>query len=911
MRCKKNRVKLSCSCIIAFTAMMLMQVLFNIYAYGQANNPSIGQVITNIQNYYKAYPAEKLYLQTDRPYYTVTDTIWFKAWLFNASSYTPSKLSGKLYVELINDSSTVITRFTIPIKMGLGNGQVVLGKQLADGNYTLRAYTNWMQNFSSDAFFSKTIYIGKPLTTGNWLINEQHSIANGNTVDLYVTLTNLNNLPVTYNDVELKLLEGDNTLFKGNYVTGDDGKVHNKIELPVKPSGKQFYLNIIDKTTKNSFKMPFYPGGTMQNIDLQFMPEGGQLVAGLTSRVGFKAIGENGLGVDLQGTIADSRGKQAAIFKSGRKGMGNFILLPKTGETYTANYNINGIMHSADLPKVMPEGMALKVGNLANPDSVLVHITATSNLANQNKQYVLLAQSAGGVYLGAKFTLQNGFNNMAFAKGIFVSGIVNFTIFDGAHTIAQRKIFIDHHDRLTLDLGPSHNTWQTNDSIAITVNVLDAAGKPVKGNFAVSVTDNALVKEDSLHENIVSQMLLTSELKGNIEEPAWYFSAKSNLAMPALDNLMLTQGWTGFDEALFSKADGHPKFLAEPDNSLTGRISGIFKKPAKVSIFAASRNNNVILIDTISDAGGRFKMRDLPPTDSVTYHIKATSIKGNELGAMFTLDDFKPAKADHKQDHLPMPWYAQNTDTAMIRYLSNPPQPLSDINPAEVKGKLLKLVTIKGSKPIDEKTYIPMLRKAIDEKTLVDAGNMNLRDLLAKKFNSLYKTGYYTPDKETEQYLIGHNILFDVEVDGQSMRKMYREQFVPTFRSFLYNIPASEIKNIRIYDGMYAMITIETRGGTGLNTFHTPGLIVYHPIPYNLPIRFYNPKYKASNASLQNPRPTVYWEPNLVTNANGKVTLSFYAGDKPSTYTVNLEGTDFQGRFGMQTLKIKISGNGK
>ncbi|MEB0263485.1 hypothetical protein QN352_17535 [Mucilaginibacter sp. 10I4] len=890
-----------------------MQVLFNIYAYGQANNPSIGQVITNIQNYYKAYPAEKLYLQTDRPYYTVTDTIWFKAWLFNASSYTPSKLSGKLYVELINDSSTVISRFTIPIKMGLGNGQVVLGKQLADGNYTLRAYTNWMQNFSSDAFFSKTIYIGKPLTTGNWLINEQHSIANGNTVDLYVTLTNLNNLPVTYNDVELKLLEGDNTLFKGNYVTGDDGKVHSKIELPVKPSGKQFYLNIIDKTTKNSFKMPFYPSGTMQNIDLQFMPEGGQLVAGLTSRVGFKAIGENGLGVDLQGTIADSRGKQAGIFKSGRKGMGNFILLPKTGETYTANYNINGIMHSADLPKVMPEGMALKVGNLANPDSVLVHITATSNLANQNKQYVLLAQSAGGVYLGAKFTLQNGFNNMAFAKGIFVSGIVNFTIFDGAHTIAQRKIFIDHHDRLTLDLGPSHNTWQTNDSIAITVNVLDAAGKPVKGNFAASVTDNALVKEDSLQENIVSRLLLTSEIKGNIENPSWYFASNDDHTAPALDNLMLTQGWTGYDETLFLQPTLFPKFLAEPDNSVTGRITGLFNKPlknTKVSIFTTDKKYGIILIDTISDANGRFKLRDLPPLDTVIYHIKATSLKGKELGATFALDNFKPAKVDIKQNIALMPWYTRN-DSAISRYYNKPPQELTDIDPSDVKGKLLEQVVIKGSKPVDAKTYIPFLRKSIDEKTLIESGNINLRDLLAKKFNSLHIVGYYTPDKETELYLVGHNILADVKVDGQSMRRIYNEQFVSTFRSFLYTVPASEIKNIRIYDGLYSVITIETRGGTGLNTFPTPGLIIYHPIPYNLPMRFYNPKYKASNASLQNPRPTVYWEPNLVTDANGKATLSFYAADKPSTYIVNIQGTDLQGRFGVQTLKIKISGNGK
>ncbi|WP_454801951.1 hypothetical protein [Mucilaginibacter phyllosphaerae] len=893
MRCKKYRFK------IHLTVVLLMGLWCITDTYGQTNNSAIGQVLTNTQNYYKAYPAEKLYIKTDRPYYTVADTIWFKAWLFNAATYTPSAKSGKLYVELINDSSTVVTRFAIPLKGGLGYGQVVPGKQLNDGYYSLRAYTNWMQNFSNDTFFSKTIYIGKPLASGNWLINEQHDISAGNTLNLDVTLTNVNNLAVAYKDVELKLAEGNNTLFRGNYLTGDNGKLHSKITLPANTTGKQLYLNITDKETKNTFRLPFYPGGTLQAIDLQFMPESGNLVAGLPSKIGFKAIGQDGVSIAIQGIVTDSKGNQAGTFKSTHKGMGNFILLPKNGEAYTANYSVNGVTHATKLPPVLPEGIALKVDNLTNADSVLVHITA-SLAFTQQKRFTLLAQSTGGVYLGAAFTMPNGFSNMAFAKNAFVSGIVNFTVLSGAQPIARRKIFIDHHDRLLIDVEAARGSYHINDSIALTLNTLNAEGKPIKGSFAVSVTDNSLIKQDSLQDNIVSRLLLTSELRGNIEEPYWYFNNNDKTTAQALDNLMLTQGWTGFEETLFAEAAKPPKFFAEPDNSLTGRINGLFNKSfknAKVSIFTVNKKHGTILIDTLSDANGRFKLRDLPLVDTVTYHIKATGLKGQDIGAKFVLDDFKPAPVTKPSGFVPMPWYAQSTDAAMVKYFSNPPQQLTDINPAEVKGRLLKQVNIKGTKPIDTKTYIPMIRKVINEQTLIEAGNTNLRDLLAEKFNSLYiKNG---------AYVINQSKVKDVIIDGQSLRETYTDQFMERLRSFLYTMPASEIKSIRIYDGFYPIITIETLGGTGLNTLPTPGLIVYHPIPYSLPMRFYNPRYKVSNGSFQSPRLTVYWESNLITDDKGQATLSFFIA-KPGNYTVTIEGADMLGSFGVKTQTIQV-----
>src|SRR4051812_36956430 len=107
MPCGRYRFKFFCIALLAGWPVLF----FACSTFGQGNKASTGDLLSSVQEHYKAYPAEKLYIKTDRPYYAVSDTIWFKAWLFDAATFTPSKLSGKVYIELINDSSIVIKRF--------------------------------------------------------------------------------------------------------------------------------------------------------------------------------------------------------------------------------------------------------------------------------------------------------------------------------------------------------------------------------------------------------------------------------------------------------------------------------------------------------------------------------------------------------------------------------------------------------------------------------------------------------------------------------------------------------------------------------------------------------------------------------------------------------------------------------
>jgi hypothetical protein len=887
-----------------------------------------GKIIEQTQAYHTNFPSEKLYLHFDRPYYTTYDTIWFKASLFNPATYTPSRLSSKVYIELINDSSIVVNRFAIPLEAGLGEGYIALDEKISDGTYTIRAYTNWMQNFGEDVFFSRQFYVGKSSVQGAWLIKEQHtlkSLATVNEINLALNLTNVNKSVIPYKDIELRLAERKKLLFKRTFTTNDAGNVTVNFSLPSKADVRKLSLLITDKNTNNRYILPFYPGSTMQNIDVQFMPESGELVNGLACRVGFKAIGEDGLGINIKGVVLNQAGKEVSSFKTSHAGMGSFLLLPRSDETYTAKFDINGVSHSAPLPLVKPTGLNLRVDNLSSADSVHAYVSITPDIAQANQLYTLIVHSAGGVYMGFSFTMREGFLHIPFAKKDFISGIVSFTLLNNhSKPLLERKIFIDQHDRLNLKIANSKLHYKPIDSVALNLEVNDALGHPVVGNFSVSVTDDAYIKNDSLSDNIISRLLLTSELKGYIEKPNWYFISNDIDTKTALDNLMLTQGWTGFnwDKALTPAVK--PLFKPEPNNRLTGNLRSLFKKPvknAKLNFFSVSKKYGVIVLDTVSDDRGEFAFENLPIYDTISYTLRVNNKNDKASAATVNLDLFEPAKVSDNQIRV-IPWYAHVNDSSMLAYFNRQQPPrYNGIDISQIKGKLLKEVKVKASaQSITAERYSGFVTKEIFEKELIDAGKTTLYDLVCRKINN-FGIGYLFKDSmfsrvamhDYPALVIGINMVSDLIVDGQGTT-LFSENATPPANfpnpkaaiDFMKMIGADDVKNIKIAEGLQIFIVVTTRSGKGHFTRPAYNVLAYRPVPYCLPRQFYRPRYDVKNTVAFTPRPTIHWEPNLITDKNGKGGLSFFAADKPGTYTVIIEGTDMNGNFGRQTSKIII-----
>ena len=146
--------------------------LFNVIV----TNAQVTMTLDNIQeiifDQLEMYHQEKIHLHTDRDMYVPGEKIWFKAYVVDAFSHQSTTASQYVYIELIDSSDSLVNRVMVSQdENGLFHGNMFLSEIVADGDYTLRAYTRYMENIGDDYFFKKTIRINNlktiQQTTGN------------------------------------------------------------------------------------------------------------------------------------------------------------------------------------------------------------------------------------------------------------------------------------------------------------------------------------------------------------------------------------------------------------------------------------------------------------------------------------------------------------------------------------------------------------------------------------------------------------------------------------------------------------------------------------------------------------------------------------------------------------------------
>ena len=127
----------------------------------------------------------------------------------------------------------------------------------------------------------------------------------------------------------------------------------------------------------------------------------------------------------------------------------------------------------------------------------------------------------------------------------------------------------------------------------------------------------------------------------------------------------------------------------------------------------------------------------------------------------------------------------------------------------------------------------------------------------------------------------------------------YAVAYNPNYPSMVARVPD---RYLPIY------LEVTTYSGNGAFYKKTPGIYLYRPLPFTLPTQFYSPKYNVTNKTVAmgtDMRSTLHWEPNIITNAEGKATVSFFTADKPASYTVIMEGFTGEGEVGYSRQKIK------
>ncbi|QKJ30925.1 hypothetical protein HQ865_14595 [Mucilaginibacter mali] len=913
---------------LLFIALLLGPML--VIAQNQPLTPA-RQIVDAINTYASNAAIEKLYLQTDKTNYSAGDTLWFKGYLFNAADLSASRKSGLLYAEITDENNKVVKRAMLSVIAGQVWGNIPLYENAYPaGLYTLRAYTNWMRNYNEAYVFKKQFSITSINTGEGWLINSRLDMAEKEgkpNVKMTLDFTDLKQTAIAARDVEVTLTEGRKRWFRNKMMIGVDGALDFNFNLPEKADPQKLTIKITEQKKDNTGATYLVPVllKRPEHTDLQFMPEGGALVAGLKSKVAFKAIAEDGNGTDVNGVVYNSKQQQVAIFKSAHRGMGYFYLQPQAGETYTAVIkNDATISKTYPLPLVKPSGMVLRVADVMGTDSVAVNITASADMTDTPGIYYLVAQSRGMANYAAAFKPDVHGKWISISKNIFPTGITRISILNQRmQPLNERIIFVDHHDRLCVNINSNKKTYGKRDSVGLDITVTDQAGMPVQGIFSMAVTDDSQVKVDSMkNSTLVNTLLLTADLKGNVEDPGYYLKdIPTEETTRDLDNLLLTQGWVNYDWSKVFNLAQAPAFPAEQSFTIKGKVLNIFNKPVANSGVVLLSKKPALVLDTVTNASGVFEFKNIYPSDTAAYVIQARNKKGKSFNVGIEMDEFVP------------PVFAAMSGRLIPNYLNMDSLSRKAVN-TRMANKLeenkmmgihqLKEVVITDKKIIKDSKNLNGPGEsdfAMNEADIEKAGKTTLGDLLRANIKGFSDRGgrYYVVNSEAVILIIDGVAIHKLMTEGmRSYKDLYDES--------LNYFTAEDIKGIEFMQaGRYGMayfaeymhplqkpfdfcyVEVTTRAGKGPYYTHTPGVYVYKPLPFALPAEFYSPKYTVkTRAVLPDIRSTIYWKPNIITGKDGKAQVSFYTADKPGTYTLMLEGSDMQGSIESMRTRVVV-----
>ena len=475
---------------------------------------------------------QKLYLHTDKNSYATNEDLWYSSYNVFGSDYRYFLASKYLNLELISPDNKVIVSQKQELIDGRGNGAIKIPTNLISGNYTLRAYTNWMRNFDEAFFFTKKIKI-----FGNKSVSTSKEI--------------------------------------------------NK-------------------------------------IDLQFFPEGGNMIAGLPGKIAFKAIGVDGASVKVRGKIIDENGKHVSNFGTIGDGTGFFNLNPKVGVSYRAVLNDGSIYI---LPKSQEDGYGIVVNNLADR-YLSLKIQASKNLSE--KPFYVIATSQNKRYFQGKFLFGrekyvngNKYVNIDIPKNKFPSGILTLTILDDkGKAWSERVVFINNQDQLIISAKINKTKLKPRSKIAIDIKVTDKNGKPVETDVSVAVTDADKVSKNKDDSNILTHLLLESDIKGTIEKPGQYFIDQERKTKWKLDMLMLTNGWRRLNWKKLNtiKQDSIKKYTVSKGFTISGIATSKSNKPlGGVTLkLVVKSNKSLNLFEIQTTENGRFSFNEINSSDSLS-----------------------------------------------------------------------------------------------------------------------------------------------------------------------------------------------------------------------------------------------------------------------------------------------------
>lgn len=315
-------------------------------------------------------------------------------------------------------------------------------------------------------------------------------------------------------------------------------------------------------------------------FDVAFFPESGYLIDGQPCRVGFKALGKDGLSRQVTGTVRDDRGRTVARFASRHAGMGSFEFTPRPGRRYTAEcvQTSGGKSRRFDLPEANDFTFVLRVE--PNDTSFVVSVRSAKKWRPQGLK--LLVHRCGTQCYYKEWNPQHA--SLTFLRDELPGGLYQILLLSPTGEAYSERLVFNRRDEETEVTMRQEGTLQQRSKVTLHFEVHDTKRRPAQGDFAVAVTDRKAAAPVAT-AGIYSTLMLSSELRGVIEDPDWYFAPDNAQGDEGLDELLLTQGWRRYDvPKLLRDEYKEPYYPLEAGQEIAGRIerTAMFSKKKKL-----------------------------------------------------------------------------------------------------------------------------------------------------------------------------------------------------------------------------------------------------------------------------------------------------------------------------------------
>jgi hypothetical protein len=631
---------------------------------------------------------------------------------------------------------------------------------------------------------------------------------------------------------------------------------------------------------------------TGKSVKLDFFPEGGNAVNDFSQVVAFKAADSKGFPINISGEIRKEGGQKITGFSSFHDGMGIFDFTPHSGEKYYAV--INGKEEETFyLPPAVENGISLSV--IPHPQGSFFEIKQKKEKADFTAAYMIGQMQHQVVF---KTVLVSGRDEM---QGVIDtrklnSGILQLTVFNRNNIpLAERLVFVDNYNYLQpAEITADTLNFSTKGKNRFTIRLKDT----VQGNLSVSVTDAAYAAFTTRPENIVSDLLFTSDLRGYIHNPAWYFSADNDSVKTSRDLVMMTNGWRRF---VWKELPGYLATLSEDKGpsfiTLSGKVTlRDSKKPFDekmllLMIVNSDSSKSAQVVTT--DKKGNFRL------DSLIIYGKSriffSDVRGKKslyIDVELTGDSINRAYSISEASPVYFNW--EDLAAGSLHMMEIDYEAL-----LKEKGKMLEAVTItvKKKTPLQilEEKYAKGAFEGGDSKTfdLVNSDDKitynSIFDYLDAKglrpgrrnMPTLSSLGAYPVDFYLDEILVDADVIETIPFYQVAMIKVYN-----TFAGGWGNSPGGAVA-VYMKKGEDLWSSLPAHGR----------LLSYNG--FSVIREFYAPDYTANpgEKNKTDNRITLDWRPSIfINNVSPKIPLSFYNSDRTKAFKIIIEGMTTSGK---------------